>query len=193
MFSERRSSPGDSFLPFSNSDSSSPFEKLIADYFDSATIGLAIFDCDLRYVAINRTLAAVNGESVSDHRSKTVREILGDFADSVEPYFQQVLSTGEEVRFEVSGTLPATGETGHWASHYFPIKDQEGRVARIGAMVVDIAAQKKLEESVAHLGGKLRQKTGRLQMLSDVTAILSSNWDVSKVFPQISARIRRVL
>jgi formate hydrogenlyase transcriptional activator len=193
MFSERRSSPGDSFLPFSNSDSSSPFEKLIADYFDSATIGLAIFDCDLRYVAINRTLAAVNGKSVSDHRGKTVREILGDFADSVEPYFQQVLSTGEEVRFEVSGTLPATGETGHWASHYFPIKDQEGRVARIGAMVVDIAAQKKLEESVAHLGGKLRQKTGRLQMLSDVTGILSSNWDVSKVFPQISARIRRVL
>jgi hypothetical protein len=30
-------------------------------------------------------------------------------------------------------------------------------------------------------------------MLTDVTSLLSSNWDVAQVFPKVSARLRRVL
>jgi hypothetical protein len=39
----------------------------------------------------------------------------------------------------------------------------------------------------------LRQETNRLQMLTDVTSLLSSNWDVAQVFPKVSAHLRRVL
>jgi len=39
----------------------------------------------------------------------------------------------------------------------------------------------------------LRHETDRLQMLTDVTSLLSSNWDVTQVFPRVSARLRRVL
>ncbi|HET6180560.1 MAG TPA: hypothetical protein VFE61_26820 [Candidatus Sulfotelmatobacter sp.] len=53
--------------------------------------------------------------------------------------------------------------------------------------------QKKLEKSLQDVGGKLRKETERLQMLLDVTSLLSSNWNVQQVFPSVSARIRRVL
>jgi formate hydrogenlyase transcriptional activator len=40
---------------------------------------------------------------------------------------------------------------------------------------------------------KIHEQTNRLQMMLDVTSLLSSNWDVPRVFPAISASIRRVL
>jgi hypothetical protein len=38
-----------------------------------------------RYLAINNTLAEINRIPAQNHIGKTVREILGDFADVVEP------------------------------------------------------------------------------------------------------------
>jgi len=66
-------------------------------------------------------------------------------------------------------------------------------VTRIGVVVVEITAQKKLEESLKDVGGKLRHEMGRLQMLIDVSSIMASNWNLQQTFPKISARIRRVL
>jgi formate hydrogenlyase transcriptional activator len=77
--------------------------------------------------------------------------------------------------------------------YYLPIKDADGIVARIAIIVVETTAQKKLEASVLHLGGKLRQEMDRLQMLMDVSAIIASNWNLTQIFPQVSARIRRLL
>ena len=66
-------------------------------------------------------------------------------------------------------------------------------MARVGCVVLDITEQKRLEDSLHHLTGSLRNQMERLQMLVEVSSILASNWDVPQVFPTISARIRRVL
>jgi formate hydrogenlyase transcriptional activator len=168
-------------------------EKLLAAYFSSKTVGLCILDSELRYIAINHALAGINGIPAADHMGKTLRETLGDFADLVEPKVREVLSTGEAVNFEISGTLPGDSEPGHWIGHYIPIKNEADVVTRVGAIVVEITAQKKLEKSLHHAGQKLNGETNRLQMLMEISSLLSSNWDLQKVFPQISARIRRVL
>jgi len=168
-------------------------EKLLAAYFNSSTVGLCVLDSNLRYVAINKTLGEINGVPAKDHLGKTVREVLGDFADEVERNFRQVLTTQESVNFEVSAKLPLRSETGHWIVHFLPIRNTEDVVTRVGAVVVEITAQKKLEQSLKNLGGKLRDETNRLQMLTEVGNLLASNWNVPEVFPQISARIRRVL
>jgi formate hydrogenlyase transcriptional activator len=60
-------------------------------------------------------------------------------------------------------------------------------------VVVDITAQKKLEQSLQEIDRKLRKEMNRLQMLLDVSAIVGSNLDLQRAFPRISARIRRVL
>src|SRR5882757_8660179 len=82
-------------IPFAHPEALSEPEKLLAAYFSSSTVGLCILDTDLHFLAINPTLADMNGIPAAEHLGKTVREVLGDFADRVEPQFQHVLSTGE--------------------------------------------------------------------------------------------------
>jgi formate hydrogenlyase transcriptional activator len=180
-------------IPFAYPDALSEPEKLLAAYFSSSTVGLAIFDPQLRYIAVNDTLAEINGVPASDHLGKTPPEILGGVAEVVVPGLRKVISTREPVSLEISATLPTRKEVGHWMVHYLPIQDAFGNVTRIGAVVVEITAQKKAEETLQHLSGRLRNEMGRLQMLLDVSSILSSNSNLHQVFPQISARIRKVL
>ena len=97
------------------------------------------------------------------------------------------------MNFEITATLPTRTEPGHWIAHYLPIKDANGEVSRVATVVIEITAQKKLEESLHSVGGKLRKEMDRLQMLLDVSSIIASNWNLQQVFPSISAKVRRVL
>src|SRR5579863_6003022 len=85
--------------PFSPSTSFKDPEQLIAVYFNSSTIGFAILDTSLRFLAINDALSAMNGIPAADHLGKTVREILLNFADIVEPKLTDVLLSGEPTQF----------------------------------------------------------------------------------------------
>jgi formate hydrogenlyase transcriptional activator len=178
---------------FAHPDALADPEKLLAAYFNSLTVGLGIVDSELRYTAVNEVLARFNGVPASQHLGKTVREVLGDFADVIEPALQRVLTTGEALHFEASSKLPAKADAGYWVVQYFPIKNESGRVTRIGAVIVETTTQKKLEESVQTISKKLDKEISRLQMLVEVGGLLSSNWSLQRVFPQVSARIRRVL
>ncbi len=181
-------------IPFAHPEALTDPGQLVAAYFSSSAVGLSILDSELRYLAINDALAAMNGTPAADHLGKTAREILGNFADIVEPKLQRVLATGQPVHFEASALLPARREVSHWILHYLPIQDATGTVNRIGVLVVEITAQKKLEESLLDADRKLRREImDRLQMLLDVTNILSSDWNIQRVFPRVSARIRRLL
>ena len=181
-------------IPFSHAGALADPEKLLAAYFRSSTVGVCVLDSELRYLAINNALAAMNGIPATHHIGKTIKEVLGDAASAVQPEFHRVFATGEPVdNIEISVVLPTRLEPGHWIGHFFPIKDGAGNVRRIAAVIVEITEQKKLELSLKHIGGKLGQEKERLQMLSDVSAILASERDVQQAFPRISARIRRIL
>jgi formate hydrogenlyase transcriptional activator len=180
-------------IPFAYPEALTEPEKLLAAYFSSSTVGLAIFDPQLRYIAVNDALAEINGVPASDHLGKTPPEILGGVAEVVEPGLRRVIATREPVSLEISATLPTRKDVGHWVVHYLPIQDETGSVTRIGAVVVEITAQKQAEETLQHLDGRLHKEMDRLQMLLDVSSILSSNSNLHQIFPQISARIRRVL
>jgi formate hydrogenlyase transcriptional activator len=168
-------------------------EQLLAAYFSASSVGLGILDSDLRFIAVNHKLAEINGIPASEHLGKTVREVFGDFARVLEPEFYRVLSTHEAVNVEISAILPTRTEPSHWLMQNLPVRDATGVVTRVGAVVVDITAQKKLERSLQDVDRKLRKEMGRLQMLLDVSAIVGSNLDLQHAFPRISARIRRVL
>ena len=131
-------------------------EQLLTSFFGTSTVGLAICDRQIRFLAVNDTLAHMNGVPAGDHIGKTMREILGDFTDSIEPIFRRVFVTGEPVlNHVVSGTLPARGEVGHWIENYFPIRDDKGVIQQVGAVVVEITKQKELEQSLRALNQKL--------------------------------------
>lgn len=169
-------------------------EQLLSSYFSSSTVGFCVLDQDLRCMAINNALAAMNGIAPEAHLGKTVREILGDAAHNLEPLFKRVLATGQPILdFEVSTILPTRTELRHWVQHYFPIKNAAGDVTQIGVVVMDITEQKKLEASLRGLSAKLQRETQRLQVLLETSRLLAANWDVKNIFPRVSACLRRVL
>ncbi len=169
-------------------------EQLLATYFSASKVGFCILDTDFRYLAINHTLAEMNGLPAEAHLGKSVREILGDFAELIEPQFRRVLETQQPIlNLEISSTLPTRTEPGHWLEHYVPIKDATGEVKQIGVVAVEITEQKKLEESLRGVSETLREEKKRQQVMVEVSRVLAAKWDARQVFPKISAYLRRVL
>jgi formate hydrogenlyase transcriptional activator len=169
-------------------------EPLLRAYFNASKVGLCILDKDLRYVAINQTLAEMNGVAAEEHLGKSVRDICGDLAELVEPQVRRVLETRLPIfDLEITATLPNRPEPGHWIEHYIPIKDANGEIGQIGVVVVETTQQKRLEESLQGVSETLRKERKSQQVLSEVSRVLYENWDLPHVFPQISAFLRRSL
>ena len=71
---------------------------LLDSLLATAPIGLSFVDRELRYVRINRMLADINGVPVEQSLGRTVREVLPEEADRLEPLLRQVFETGEPLR-----------------------------------------------------------------------------------------------
>ena len=169
-------------------------EQLLAAYFDASRVGFCILDSDFRYLAINHTLAGMNGMPAEAHLGKSVREMLGDFAELIEPHFKRVLETQQPILdLEISTTLPNRTEPGHWIEHYIPIKDASGNTKQIGVVAVEVTEQKKLQESLNGVSETLKQEKRLQQVLLEVSRLLAAKSDVRHAFPQVSAFLRRIL
>jgi predicted DNA-binding transcriptional regulator AlpA len=121
-------------------------ERVLIDFFNNSNVGFAIVDDQLRYQALNLPLAEMNGIAIKFHLGKTLREVLGEVAMQVEPAIKQVLATGGPIfNFVLAGRLPARAEPTRFVDHLLPIKDAKGRVKRVGAVVVELRPDTKLE------------------------------------------------
>ena len=69
----------------------------VLNFYSDVQIGLCHLDLDLRYVQINKWLAAANGLSVSEHIGRTIAEVLPDVARGIEKQLRRVITTGEPV------------------------------------------------------------------------------------------------
>ena len=180
--------------PFPLPEALSEWEQLLAAFFNASHVGLCILDANFRYLAINQTLAEMNGLSAQAHLGKSVREVLGDFAELVEPQFTRVLETKQPVlNLQISAILPTRTAPGHWIQHYVPIKNDAGEVGQIGVVAIEVTEQKNLEESLRGVSEKLREEKKRQQVMVEVSRALAAKWDAGHLFPKISAYLRRVL
>ena len=69
----------------------------LATIYRAAPVGLGFIDSQLRYVGVNNYLADFNGLAAEAHQGRTIREVLPQLADMLEPIYQRVLATGEPV------------------------------------------------------------------------------------------------
>ena len=61
--------------------------------FERAPVGLAVWDGELRYRAINARLAEINGIPAADHIGRTPSELLGEIGVEAEAALRSVLET----------------------------------------------------------------------------------------------------
>jgi formate hydrogenlyase transcriptional activator len=182
-------------LACTTADALSEPEQLLAAFFSASNVGFYILDKDLSYVAVNHALADINGRPAVAHLGKTLREVLGELADKIEPELQRVLNTGKPVlNLEVSGVLPTRPDVAPQLAHYFPIQDGTGQVKQIGVVVVGNTGRRRLEQAITTVADKLQQEKARLQAVLEVSAALAeSKADFEQAFPAISAILQKAV
>jgi PAS domain S-box-containing protein len=114
----------------------------IETLYRTAPIGLAMHDRDLRCVRMNDMIAQINGVPIEASVGRRVREFLpADLADKVEPDLRRVLDTGEVVSgLEMQGKT-AVGISSSWSVSYHPVRDGDGAIVGVQAVVQDITAR----------------------------------------------------
>ncbi|GAP95491.1 PAS domain-containing protein [Leptolyngbya sp. NIES-2104] len=137
--------------------------------YTTAPVGLCFNDTKLRYVRINQQLAEINGASVEHHIGRTVRELLPELADQIEPIYQQVIDSGEPIlNLEVSGTNPAQpGILRTWLSSYYPLKGEDDRVLGVNVVVQEITELKQREAERREANEALKRSEERYRSLFD--------------------------
>ncbi|HEX5085706.1 MAG TPA: PAS domain S-box protein, partial [Blastocatellia bacterium] len=121
--------------------------------YATAPVGLCFVDTNLKYLSLNERLAEINGRSVENHIGRTVREVLRNAADTIEPVFRHVIETGEPSMNIEHGVVTDAqpGVLRHFISSFYPIKNGGGRVLGVNAVVMEITRRKKIEEEREHL------------------------------------------
>jgi two-component system sensor histidine kinase/response regulator len=122
-------------------------EAQLNAYFNASPAGMGMVDRQMRYLKVNQRLADITGVPISEHLGKTIREIVPQLVDILEPLYQEVFTTGKPLlNFELSGETEARpGELRDWQVSYFPLTDGEGKPEAVGTVVTEITAQKRAE------------------------------------------------
>jgi formate hydrogenlyase transcriptional activator len=155
---------------------------------------ICILNSEHRYVGVNDQIANFHGIGPSEHVGKTVREVLGPLAEHIDSHLQGVFDSGRPaLNVELSSLHPTTKANVHWRMHFFPLRDEGGNISRVCIVVTEFAKESHPGRAVRDLDESSRRHHARLQILSDIAALLSSNWDIARVFGAISAQLRRVL
>lgn len=137
--------------------------------YATAPVGLCFNDTELRYVRINQQLAEINGSSIEQHIGKTVRELLPELADQLEPIYQQVIDSGEPlINLEVNGANSAQpGVLRTWLSSYYPLKDADDRVLGVNVVVQEITELKAREAERRKAEALIKRSEQRYRSLFD--------------------------
>ncbi|BAU10274.1 PAS/PAC sensor hybrid histidine kinase [Leptolyngbya sp. NIES-3755] len=153
----------------------------IESIYTTAPIGLCFVDTDLRFVRINERLAEINGLPVSEHLGRTLREIVPEMADQLEPLYRQVIETGEPIlNLEVEGTNRAQpGVLRHWLVSYYPQPDLHQRIVGVNVMVQEITERK--------------QAQMRSEFLATVSQALTNTTSIAGMVQAIGEHLNRYL
>ncbi|WP_392530898.1 PAS domain S-box protein [Nostoc sp. C117] len=123
----------------------------------TSPVALAFLDTELRYVYANEALAAINGVPQSEHFGRTFQEVLPQWAEQIEPIFQQVMETRQSLlNQEVSGETYPSGVYCYGIVSYYPVCLPDGQLLGVGVTCIDITQQKQSEQTLRESEAKFR-------------------------------------
>ena len=138
---------------------------IVSTLLDDAPIGFALIDPEMRFIRVNRELAAMNGLPAADHLGVGAFDIVPDLREAAEPLLRGVLDTGEPVRdVEITGeTLADPGVPHTWSESFFPIRTPHGSVLGVAAVARDVTEVRRLQGQLAATADRQRQALEDLQ------------------------------
>jgi two-component system, chemotaxis family, CheB/CheR fusion protein len=123
------------------------YQELAAIY-ESAPAGMALFDKELRYVRVNKVLAAVIGLPADRIVGRAMTEIAPDLAPDAEATARQVFAGGRPVLgVEVTREQPPeNGGRRTWDVDYYPVFAADGGVAHVAVLSREVTAERRATE-----------------------------------------------
>ncbi|MEA2450793.1 MAG: hypothetical protein QOG63_2725, partial [Thermoleophilaceae bacterium] len=135
-------------------------------------VGVAVWSTDLRYLRVNRALAAMNGRTVEEHIGRHVTEVLprlgGELAELLERAMASGRSTGE---VEIEGETPAEPSRRRWwLATYYPLFEPDGQLVGCAGLIRDVTGRRRAE---TQLGRREREAS----FLAEASAELAESLD----------------
>jgi PAS domain S-box-containing protein len=134
-----------------------------------APVGLVFLDRDLRFVRLNEQLATMNGRSVAEHLGRTIRQIIPELADFLEPVIRRVIISAEPIlNLEFQGITDAEPSVQrHWLGSYFPLKSDDGTIAGVTAAVMEVTQLKRAEAHLREYAEREKDLTRQLLTIQE--------------------------
>jgi PAS domain S-box-containing protein len=141
--------------------------------YDNVPVGLALVDASLRFVNVNARFAAITGLPPEAHVAHLAREVMPEgLAAPLEAAQQEVLRSGRPVLdVTCSGETPgAVQHLRHWLASLHPVKDAEGAITGVSAVLQDVTERVRAERSrellVTELNHRVKNTLATVQSLA---------------------------
>jgi PAS domain S-box-containing protein len=166
----------------------SRFRELKALY-NSAPVGLALLDRDLRFVRVNDALAGIYGLPPDAHIGRHVFDVVPDLRKTLEPPLRRVLESGEPmVNVPVEGeTARSPGLTRHWIKQFYAVADDFGTITGVGIVCEEVTERRQVEQARDLLSRELSHR------IKNLFAVVSSLISLSARGNETAERFARVI
>jgi len=125
---------------------------------ETAPVGLAVLDHELRYLYVNPALAGIDGQGSLAHLGQRLERVSPFFGLDTLGRLEGVLSTGKPVRdLEVTADGDGDSEPRTWLLNAEPLRDQAEETVGLALSVVDISERKRREDALAALSELRKQ------------------------------------
>ena len=90
--------------------------------YQTAPVGLAVFDRELRFVRVNDSFARIHGVPVNLHPGARLHDVAPGLAPAFEVLLREVIDTGKPILDrEIHGTTPASAGERWWLASFHPL------------------------------------------------------------------------
>jgi PAS domain S-box-containing protein len=115
--------------------------------YDGAPVGLCFLDRNLRYISINKHLAAINRHPIVDHLGRYPIDIVPEIFPQFEPYLRRALAGEAFTDLEVA-MANKEGEPRTFLVSFQPARDEVNEVIGVSVAVIDITSRKLAEDAL---------------------------------------------
>ncbi len=157
---------------------------LLDGLFEAAPFGLALLDKELRFVRVNRWLAAMHGVSPEQHVGRPAEDLLPSDSTEIVRSIRRVLATGRsvenlELRTQSDGNRD-------WLVSYYPVRDAGGVTRAVAAAVSDITERKLAEAERDQLLESRRRQATWSAFLSRAGVALADSLDYERTLQTVA-------
>src|SRR5262245_9069077 len=114
--------------------------------FETAPVGLGLYDHHLRFVRVNRRLAEIHGLPPSAQVGRLISDVLPDIGPAMRESLARVFRTGDPVEHvEVRGRTPASPAERYWDVSFYPVGIPDDPFFTVASIVYEVTDRRRAE------------------------------------------------